>query len=266
MVEPQVFTAVFHKLYSVFRLAQFSGKVILLLVLKVFARKWFPWIRACALAGYLPPAWQPARQGALHLPWLAFGWVAKHSSFLGPAMASVCTAEQVLRVVSPCQYRGVQYWQRILPIYAGYLHTLHVTRSLPLEARHDVWQRRHEKAARQVYEVIIDLGGFLTKTGQILGTASQMMPPCYIKAFSALMDKNPPVPFKIIKKVVEKQLGQPIHVSFQSFEASSIASASVAQVHVAYLWDGRKVAVKVQKGVQAIMCMVGDGCRVRCRL
>jgi len=64
----------------------------------------------------------------------------------------------------------------------------------------------------------------------------------------------PPVPFDEVKKVVETTLKSPIGAKFASFESSPVASASIAQVHFAELFDGSKVAVKVKRpGIESVI-------------
>ena len=49
-----------------------------------------------------------------------------------------------------------------------------------------------------------------------------------------------------VKATIEAQLGLPIDEVYLRFDKEPISSASIAQVHVAYLKSGEKVAVKVQ--------------------
>ena len=62
--------------------------------------------------------------------------------------------------------------------------------------------------------VIADFGGFYRKVGQIMGTARQMMPDPYIEAFAETMDNNPPVPFKHVRRLVERSLGGKLSRTF----------------------------------------------------
>jgi ubiquinone biosynthesis protein len=55
----------------------------------------------------------------------------------------------------------------------------------------------------------------------------------------------PPFPSDVAVAEVERALGQPVDRLFSRFEQTPLASASIAQVHLARLHDGTEVAVKV---------------------
>jgi len=95
--------------------------------------------------------------------------------------------------------------------------------------------------------VLEDLGPTFVKLGQIASTRADLLPPSWIDEFKKLQDKVPPVPFEEIRKVVEASLGAPIENNFSSFSEEPVASASIAQVHLARLRSGEEVAVKVRR-------------------
>ena len=65
-------------------------------------------------------------------------------------------------------------------------------------------------------------------------------------------DATPPMPWEVVKQVVEEELGRPIGSVYKHVERTPLASASIAQVHAATLVSGEEVVIKVQKvGVQA---------------
>ena len=60
-----------------------------------------------------------------------------------------------------------------------------------------------------------------------------------------LQDRVPPFDSELAIRQIETSLGQHPSQLFASFERTPVASASIAQVHLAVLHDGREVAVKV---------------------
>ena len=103
----------------------------------------------------------------------------------------------------------------------------------------------------RVRKALEDLGPSFIKLGQLMSTRGDIFPPEYIDEFTKLQDQVPPVHFDRIRHSIETELRQPIDQLFESIEPVSMAAASVAQVHTAYLKDGEKVAVKViRPGIQ----------------
>ena len=93
--------------------------------------------------------------------------------------------------------------------------------------------------------VLEDLGPSIITLGQLMSTRADLFPPEYIDELKKLQDRIPPIPFEEIRSVVEGELGQPLSETFVDFIEESLAAASVAQVHLAQLKTGEKVAVKV---------------------
>lgn len=92
-----------------------------------------------------------------------------------------------------------------------------------------------------------ELGPTFIKLGQILSTRPDLLPPVFIHEFQKLQDRAPTVPAPEIIQQLERALGQKVPDLFQRFEETPIATASMAQVHRATLYDGREVVVKVQR-------------------
>lgn len=99
--------------------------------------------------------------------------------------------------------------------------------------------------AERVRMAIEELGPTFIKLGQILSTRSDMLPPEYIRELEKLQDTVPATEFPLIQEQVEKELGQPLHDVFPTFDPEPVASASLGQVHYAILTSGEEVAVKV---------------------
>lgn len=98
---------------------------------------------------------------------------------------------------------------------------------------------------QRVRRVFEDLGPTFVKLGQLMSTRADMFPPEYLEEFKKLQNRVPPVPFEDIRTVIETELKHPVSEIFVSIEEESLAAASVAQVHLAHLAAGEKVALKV---------------------
>lgn len=156
-------------------------------------------------------------------------------------------AAPVMRTTMPGNFRLLQYFGLTLPIYSRYqLCRLRARRIADKAQRAAMWDRMHEWAAPRVGQVSDRLGGYFPKVGQIMGTASQMMPKCYVDVFASTMDNNPPSHVRLIVRTIEQSFGKRMNEIFSSFNPVPAATASIAQVHFGVLLDGTHVAVKVQ--------------------
>ncbi|EFM11581.1 ABC-1 domain protein [Paenibacillus curdlanolyticus YK9] len=92
-----------------------------------------------------------------------------------------------------------------------------------------------------------ELGPTFIKIGQIASTRPDLLPADIIEELVKLQDHVPPIPFQEAAAVLESELGASIIELFSEFEEQPIAAASIGQVHLAKLPDGRPVAVKIQR-------------------
>jgi hypothetical protein len=91
------------------------------------------------------------------------------------------------------------------------------------------------------------MGPAFIKFGQILSMREEI-PPVIKTELSLLQDKLPPMPYKTVKKILERELDRPVEEVFEWVEETPIASASLAQVHRAKLRkEQEEVALKVQR-------------------
>lgn len=131
-------------------------------------------------------------------------------------------------------------------IYLGYKRTQRRARRLPPGQAEAAWLARHQAAAETLYRLATDLRGLYIKSGQFIGTRTDLLPEPYTRSLSRLQDAVPPHPFEVVRRTIEAEFDAPISDLFGSFEPEPIASASLAQVHRATLPGGRPVVVKVQ--------------------
>ena len=92
-----------------------------------------------------------------------------------------------------------------------------------------------------------ELGGAFVKLGQLLSTRPDLIPHEYAVELAKLQDDAPAVPFEEIRQVILQDLGQDPKKIFARFESKPLASASIAQVHLARLQNGDEVVVKIQR-------------------
>lgn len=112
------------------------------------------------------------------------------------------------------------------------------------------WQGKSqdELVARILRRLFENLGATYIKLGQFIASSPTLFPEAYVREFQKCLDKTEAVPFAVIERIVEGELGRPIKEVFRSFNQVPLASASVAQVHVAVLQStGEEVVVKVLK-------------------
>uniref|UniRef100_A0A803P178 ABC1 atypical kinase-like domain-containing protein n=1 Tax=Cannabis sativa TaxID=3483 RepID=A0A803P178_CANSA len=105
----------------------------------------------------------------------------------------------------------------------------------------------HLRSARKLQELCFKNGGIYIKLGQHIGQLEYLVPHEYVQTMrECMLNKCPVSSYDQVCEVFKKELGETPDKIFSEFDPVPIASASLAQVHVAQLPDGRKVAVKVQ--------------------
>lgn len=89
------------------------------------------------------------------------------------------------------------------------------------------------------------LGPIFVKFGQILSTRRDLLPDDIAAELAKLQDQVAPFPGTEAIAIIEKAYGRAVTEVFQNFDATPLASASIAQVHCATLHTGQPVVVKV---------------------
>jgi ubiquinone biosynthesis protein len=104
---------------------------------------------------------------------------------------------------------------------------------------------RRTPRAERLRRALETLGPIFVKFGQVLSTRRDLLPGDIADELAKLQDRVPPFASSLAIAEIERSLGHPIEAAFSTFEREPVASASIAQVHLGILPDGREVAVKV---------------------
>jgi len=130
----------------------------------------------------------------------------------------------------------------------GLRHAIH-RGALPLVER---WPRLEKtfyharlEGPERLRVMLEEIGGTFIKFGQMLALQPDILSLEYCNALFKLLDQVDPFDFVHVEHTIGEELGPPDEV-FDSIEREPLATASVGQVHTAWL-DGQKVAVKVQR-------------------
>jgi ubiquinone biosynthesis protein len=107
------------------------------------------------------------------------------------------------------------------------------------------WPRTRVPRAVRLRQALEELGPIFVKFGQMMSTRPDLLPEDIAEELAKLQDCVPPFPGDVAVAIVEAALGNTLEQSFKEFQRRPLASASVAQVHVAQLHDGSEVVVKV---------------------
>ncbi|MCC7461064.1 MAG: ubiquinone biosynthesis regulatory protein kinase UbiB [Gammaproteobacteria bacterium] len=115
-------------------------------------------------------------------------------------------------------------------------------------------RRRGAGRAERLRLALEELGPIFVKFGQAVSTRRDLLPPDIADELAKLQDRVPPFPGAVARAAIEASLGQPVTELFATFDEQPLAAASIAQVHVARLRDGREAVVKVLRpGMRAVI-------------
>ena len=107
------------------------------------------------------------------------------------------------------------------------------------------WRELSEPRGVRLRRALEALGPLFVKFGQMLSTRRDLIPLDIADELALLQDQVPPFPSIQAIATLEATYKKPLTEVFAEFDATPVASASVAQVHFARLHDGTAVAVKV---------------------
>ncbi len=116
------------------------------------------------------------------------------------------------------------------------------------------WRRLERPRAERLRLALEALGPIFVKFGQVLSTRRDLLPADIANELARLQDQVPPFPAAQAAEILKRVYRRPLADVFARFEPEPIASASVAQVHIAALPDGTEVAVKVLRpGIEHVI-------------
>jgi len=107
----------------------------------------------------------------------------------------------------------------------------------------------HSRAgiSRRLRRAAERLGPTYIKLGQIISSGEGIFPAELVDEFKLCRDRVPAEPFRVVREVIEADLGRPLEDVFRWIDRTPLAAASIAQVHAATLRTGERVVVKVQR-------------------
>jgi ubiquinone biosynthesis protein len=120
-------------------------------------------------------------------------------------------------------------------------------REAPAPAEGEPLPPPDRSTAARFRQLLAELGPTFTKLGQLLSTRPDLLPAHWIDELESLQDACPPLPAAEIRREIERGLGRPVSELFATLEEAPLASASIAQVHLATTHRGERVVVKVQR-------------------
>jgi hypothetical protein len=103
--------------------------------------------------------------------------------------------------------------------------------------------------SRQARLDLQDLGPTFIKAGQMMSVRPDVLPQATLNELQLLQDSVVPFSTELAVQQIEQELGGPLGQFFTSISQEPVAAASLAQVYLATLKDGKdtKVAIKVQR-------------------
>jgi ubiquinone biosynthesis protein len=140
----------------------------------------------------------------------------------------------------PSRFRSLQVLVRFLALFVVVLG-LFVRRQLTIEA--------YAQRLRHTFE---EIGGLWIKVGQLLSLRIDVFPAALCRELSGMQERSVGFDGTIARDIVERDLGAPVELYFDDFEATPFAAVPMGQVHRARLrQEGIWVAVKVQQPYSA---------------
>jgi ubiquinone biosynthesis protein len=116
------------------------------------------------------------------------------------------------------------------------------------------WRRQHSMPEAMPFSlparlrmIFEELGPTFIKFGQILSIRRDLLPEEYFSEFEKLQDAVPPFSYAEVARLIQEEFGRDVKDVFEEFVSEPLASASIAQAHLARTKTGQEVIVKVQR-------------------
>ena len=142
--------------------------------------------------------------------------------------------------------RFIKAYYITFKILFRYLSLMFFSKFLDPERTGGLFDRAHEKTAKQIIQALLQLRGLYIKIGQTLSAMSNVFPDKLTQGLEMLQDKVPPHAFEEVNERFLHDFSKASEELFEKIDPEPIASASLGQVHVAYHKNGEKLAVKLQ--------------------
>ena len=153
-----------------------------------------------------------------------------------------------LPTLAPSLWRSITLYRRLTPVLLRYLAMKTFQVSNKRDAKKQLmWKKMHARQSVKVADILVDVGGFYLKLGQVLASKADLLPPEYCAALGRLFGDLPPYSFDVIYQEIETELDEDPQKVFEWISEKPLATATIAQVHRAVLATGEPVVVKVCK-------------------
>jgi ubiquinone biosynthesis protein len=108
-------------------------------------------------------------------------------------------------------------------------------------------EQEQQAAPERMRGLLQDLGPTYVKIGQMLASRRDLLPAEWTDELAKLQSEARPFPWAEARAVLVAELGREPDELFAAIDPDPFAAASTAQVHRALAFDGRLVAVKIQR-------------------